>query len=93
MKDPLKNDGVFETYTYAWFHFQMIGKHFSDKDGKVRSKLEVWNEFRKSPTILRMIVSGAYHDLLTIDKPGWKNGVLIDRRTYIRNTLGGLMMR
>jgi hypothetical protein len=73
----LPDDAQFQEGSYAWFHFQMIGKEFVDKAGKYYSKLDVWIENRKSPAVLNMIVRGSYNELKAVDKSGWKNGILI----------------
>lgn len=94
MKDntPTPDHATFEEYTYAWFHFKMIGKQFIDREGIIKSKLDVFIEFRKSPAIMRMIVNGSFKELTVVDKPGWIEGMLVDKRSFTRSFDGSMKL-
>jgi len=94
MKDtsPIPDHAIFAEGTYAHFHFQMIGKHFIDTKGQQLSKLEVFIEHRKSITTLHRIIAGTFNELRSVDKGGWKDGILIDKHSYSRNANGELIL-
>lgn len=91
-KSPIPDHAIFTEGSYAWFHFKLIGKHFIDSEGYQLSKLDVFIEHRKSITILRHIVAGTFKELKSVDKPGWCDGILIDRRSFSRNFNGELKL-
>jgi hypothetical protein len=70
----------------------MIGKQFTNCLGKNYTKLEVFNEYKNNPGILKKIVNGNYSDLRSIDKEGWEDGILTDRRSYSRTGDGRLIL-
>jgi len=90
-KAPLPDHAVFTEGTYAWFHFKMIGKEFTDGMGKTFTKLQVFNENKRSQDYLRMIMDGKIKDLQPVDKTGWKDGILTDRRSFSKSSYGTLI--
>jgi len=80
----ITDHNLFTEGSYPYFHFKMIGKQFIDREGTIKSKLDVFIEYRKNETALRMIVNGSFKELTIIDKPGWQDGQLIDKRSFVR---------
>jgi len=67
---------TFTPGSYAHFHFSNKGKQFLTPDG-IRSKLEIFNEYKKNPDQLTRITNGKDKQCIPVDKPGWMDGVLI----------------
>lgn len=78
--------------SYGEFHTKLRGRHFINKAGEVFSKLTVWIEYRHQLAVLKLLVDGLHPDLTVIDKPGWLNGILVDKRTYSRTAGGELVL-
>ena len=91
-KTPIPDHALFAEGTYAWFHFQMIGKEFTDGLGNTSTKLDVYNEYKKFPGTLRLIMAGKFRDLQPVDKSGWKDGILIDKRSYAKSSYGTMIL-
>jgi len=89
-KTPIPDHVLFTEGSYSWFHFKMIGMNFMH-NGNLMTKLEVYNEHRRDPGMLRLIIAGKT-DYVAVDKPGWKKGILQDKRSYSRNELGVLVL-
>ena len=71
IEEPTFNSG-----SYAWFHFANKGKLFLTPNG-LKTKLEVYNEFKNDTASLEKITNGKKSGFESIDKPGWKNGILV----------------
>ena len=91
-KSPIPDHAIFAEGSYAWFHFKLIGKNFIDTKGQKLSKLDVFIEHRKSISTLHRIIAGTFKELKSVDKPGWNDGILTDRRSYSRNANGELIL-
>lgn len=78
--------------SYGEFHTKLRGRQFTNKAGEVFSKLTVWIEYGHQPAVLKLLSEGLHPELTLIDKPGWHNGVLHDRRTYSRTAGGELVL-
>lgn len=79
-KELLKDDaGIMENdfSSYFLFHLANKGYEFITDKNKIRSKLEVYIEHRHFPNVLRTITLGRHKGLTRIDKPGWKDGILL----------------
>lgn len=74
MTDPVDHT-QFKEGSYAWFHFALKGKHFTDGT-RFYSKLEMWQQYHKFDTSLRMLIRGRFGEFRAVDKEGWKDGVL-----------------
>jgi len=76
-KNILPDDVVLDTSTYFGFHFANIGKVFMTDKG-IMTKLEVFREHKKAPDYLRNITAGKVKEYKPVDKPGWKDGVIVE---------------
>ena len=98
-KPIIADDVVVKMDSYFGFHMQNIGKEFIDPSGRIYSKLEVYNKFLKFNFLNHPVVDQKALIRLSqnkddtfklVDKPGWRNHQLIDRRSWHRDTSDNL---
>lgn len=77
----------FKEGSYAWFHFNLIGKVIKEQaTKKVSTKMEFYFANIKNPELLSRIVSGHSREFVAIDKIGWFNGMRTSNHIYNINT-------
>jgi len=76
IKKNIMEESLFTPGSYAWFHFQLKGKNLLTPDG-VRTKLEIYCDNRKNVCFMERIIKGKEKSCIPVDKPGWRDGVLV----------------
>ena len=59
--------------------------------GKIETKTDVFFKYKKEPEKLRRITAGTDPDYQHIDKPGCRNGQIIDKETFEEYWSGDLI--
>lgn len=67
---------------YANFHLKFLGKFIRDNDtGKLYRKSVFFDKFRSTAKL--MILGGKSEKFTPVDRPGWKNGELVDEKLFM----------